>query len=116
MRSVRPSRRGVTCDWTGYNVVNPAPFAFSAVFDWLQWFGYQMSAVPYAEWRARLLTGVESGAHADNALAPILTQFSPQWVDGLVHSSYTVTNLLSALEVPVRAAQRPFHGFAVGAC
>ena len=82
---------------SNFNVVNPKPYPYTALFRRVQEFGFDMEAVGYSVWRQRLLEGVESGEQKDNALMPILSHFSPGWSSGLKNPVYDMRQLKAQL-------------------
>eukprot|EP01063_Lacrimia_lanifica_P008590 TRINITY_DN1566_c0_g3_i1.p1 TRINITY_DN1566_c0_g3~~TRINITY_DN1566_c0_g3_i1.p1 ORF type:complete len:1648 (+),score=694.23 TRINITY_DN1566_c0_g3_i1:250-4944(+) len=73
----------------GFNLVNPTPVPYAALFQHLIDAGYDVAAIPYPEWRGKLLAALSN--NDDNALAPIASHFHEDWAVGLragqVHDS-----------------------------
>jgi hypothetical protein len=85
-----------------FNVNNPKGYSYYALFAKFRSFGYELTPLPYAEWRARLLQSVDASATSTaaagetaNALFPILSHFSEHWY---------ASSLMCALVVPAQFA------------
>eukprot|EP00756_Hemistasia_phaeocysticola_P005180 Hpha_TRINITY_DN13208_c0_g1::TRINITY_DN13208_c0_g1_i1::g.155002::m.155002/K00143/LYS2; L-2-aminoadipate reductase len=74
--SLQPSLRG-----KHFNLVNPKPVPYAAVFKFLQQSGFELEELSFGAWRQRLHDAVAAGE--DNALAAIIAQFTEGWADGL---------------------------------
>eukprot|EP01062_Namystynia_karyoxenos_P038736 TRINITY_DN2813_c2_g1_i2.p1 TRINITY_DN2813_c2_g1~~TRINITY_DN2813_c2_g1_i2.p1 ORF type:complete len:1578 (+),score=573.80 TRINITY_DN2813_c2_g1_i2:90-4823(+) len=85
-----------------FNLVNPHPVPYAAVFRFLKESGYPLTELPFAQWRQRLHDAVSAGQ--DNALAAIIAQFSEGWADGLrtcqVHDCAQVTAGMTGTPFP----------------
>lgn len=89
-----------------FSIVNPNPYPYKNLFERLRGFGYELHYAPYDLWRQRLNMAVETAvsmaqegmSDENNALAPVLGQFSDSWINNLKHPLYDMTNTTTALE------------------
>ena len=58
-----------------FNLVNPRPLPYAAVFDTFRSGGVRLESLPYATWRERL--GAAANAHADSPLKPLWALIEP---------------------------------------
>lgn len=84
-----------------YNVVSQERNTYHNFFMSLASFGYGISLVSYAEWRAALIAAVNGKPDA-NVLSAVLTQFSETWDQHLLNPVYDQRNIVATL-----GAKRP---------
>ncbi|HYS34096.1 MAG TPA: hypothetical protein VEO01_00465, partial [Pseudonocardiaceae bacterium] len=93
--SQRPDAAGKT-----FHTIDPAPLAWNEIFDQIRRFGYPITSVPFADWRAALVERVDQDGD-DNALAPLMAMIgeTPDR-DMPAIDCANVTGLLAAGEAP----------------
>eukprot|EP00808_Paulinella_micropora_P018385 g11656.t1 len=81
-----------------YHVTNPARLPIFKLFDTIASCGYELKNLPYEEWRAQLLQAVEQAGGAGNTLAPVINQFTSDWIQNLTGIKLGRKNVESVLK------------------
>jgi len=79
-----------------FTLLNPSAIPYSMLFDHLESFGYALQRWDYPSWRSRLQQALADTS--ENALFPVASVFSEQWVESLHRPKYDMSNHLSALQ------------------
>jgi hypothetical protein len=85
--------------------VNPNPYPFHSLFDKLRSFGYEIAALPYEEWRNKLLDTMmvgdsSAGEDANNALFPVVSVFGVDWHRDLTNPTMDMSNIRECVTDP----------------
>mmetsp|Transcript_15111 Transcript_15111/g.22865 ORF Transcript_15111/g.22865 Transcript_15111/m.22865 type:complete len:1588 (+) Transcript_15111:149-4912(+) len=85
-----------------FHIVNPSPTPYSVIYGAIAKLGYPLKALPYEQWRAKLLEDVDKsatgGSKEANPLAAIIGAFSENWMGNLPNPKYELSNTQSFLK------------------